>query len=243
MLTIYEQLYKHYGRQYWWPADSAFEIMVGAILTQNTAWTNVEQAISRLKQQGILAARRILKTPDARLADCLRPSGYFSIKTQRLKNFCRWYLDNGGFEALSRLDTGSLRQALLSVNGIGPETADDIVLYAFVRPVFVIDAYTRRIFTRLGLVDEGLAYEALRGVFEQGLTQELSQRNKTGKVTMSRVTRIYSEYHALIVAHGKDVCRPRPLCQDCCLLQQCRYYRGGNLGVDGRPLQVWFKNN
>jgi endonuclease-3 related protein len=225
LLATYEKLYRYYGRQYWWPAETTFEIMVGAILTQNTAWTNVEQAIARLRQHRALDARRILQLSDDGLAALLRPTGYFNLKTQRLKNFCRWYLDQGAYRTLAGLDTVSLRQALLSVNGIGPETADDMVLYAFERPVFVIDAYTRRIFGRLGLVDGTLAYEALRDVCEQTLRQALAQRNKSGRVQSARLTRIYNECHALIVVHAKEVCRPRPLCQHCCLQPHCSYYR------------------
>lgn len=225
MLATYEQLYSHYGRQHWWPAETAFEIMVGAILTQNTAWTNVEQAIVNLKQHGMLDAQRLLRAPDVRLGDWLRPSGYFNLKARRLKNFCRWYTENGGYEALNRLETNELRHELFSVNGVGPETADDILLYAFNRPVFVIDAYTRRIFTRLGIVDNGLSYEALRSLFEQSLYRSLSQRNKSGRIHQARLVRIFNEYHALIVMHGKDICRPRPLCQNCCLTQRCKRYK------------------
>jgi len=225
LLKTYKHLFKHYGSQHWWPADSTFEIMVGAILTQNTAWSNVEQAINNLKQQQALDARRILRVSDTSLASWLRPSGYFNIKTLRLKNFCRWYLDHGGFESLAGLDSQSLRHSLLSVNGVGPETADDILLYAFERPVFVIDAYTRRIFSRLGLVTEDMGYEALRALFESSLQQALSRANKSGRVQSRTLTRIYNEYHALIVNHGKAICRPKPLCQDCCLAPQCPYRR------------------
>ena len=195
--------------------------MVGAILTQNTAWTNVEKAIANLKQHKMLNARRLLQVSDDCLGTWLRPSGYFNLKTQRLKNFCRWYVDNGGHEVLSCLETSELRGSLLSVNGVGPETADDILLYAFARPVFVIDAYTYRIFTRLGILENKLKYEALRAMFEQSLHRSLSRRNKSGRVSRARLTRIYNEYHALIVLHGKDVCRSRPLCHNCCLSRRC----------------------
>ena len=141
-----------YGPQYWWPADSAFEVMTGAILTQNTAWTNVEQAIGNLKKHKKLSARSILGLKHEQLADLIRPSGYFNIKARRLKNYCNWYQESGEFTELNTRDTQVLRNALLKVNGVGPETADDILLYAFERPVFVIDAYTRRLFSRLGLI-------------------------------------------------------------------------------------------
>jgi endonuclease-3 related protein len=219
LLATYKRLYKHYGPQDWWPAETAFEVMVGAILTQNTAWSNVELAIANLKQHKALDAESILRVSDSRLGSWLRPSGYFNIKSRRLKNLCRWYLDYGGHETLAQLDTETLRHTLLAVNGVGPETADDILLYAFARPVFVIDAYTRRIFTRLGLIEESLGYEALRGMFEQ----DLLQTRKRGRRRQGTLVRLYNEYHALIVVHGKEICRPRPLCKNCCLAAQCRY--------------------
>ena len=223
LLATYERLYKHHGPQHWWPAGSAFEVMIGAILTQNTAWTNVERAIANLSQQRALDPGRILRVSETTLATWIRPSGYFNIKARRLKNFCHWYLDQGGYDALSRLDTASLRHALLSVNGIGPETADDIVLYAFDRPVFVIDAYTRRLFDRLGLIDGKQGYEALRAGFEEVLRQQLSQRSRSGRIRTLTLVRIFNEFHALIVIHAKDVCRSRPLCRDCCLARHCTY--------------------
>jgi len=223
LLSTYERLYRYHGPQHWWPAESAFEVMIGAILTQNTAWTNVERAIANLRQHQALDAGRILRVSATTLASWLRPSGYFNIKARRLKNFCRWYLDQGGYDQLSRLDTDKLRHALLSVNGIGPETADDIVLYAFDRPVFVIDAYTRRLFTRLALVDEKQGYEALRAGFEEDLRQQLSQRTRSGRIRPLTLVRLFNEYHALIVIHGKDVCRSRPLCSNCCLARHCPY--------------------
>ncbi|MDT8384842.1 MAG: endonuclease III domain-containing protein [Gammaproteobacteria bacterium] len=205
---VYKTLFSSYGHQHWWPGDSPFEIMVGAILTQNAAWINVERAIDNLKTHACLSPQKILATPAPQLAEWLRPSGYFNIKAQRLRNYCQWYVDAGGLTALSRCDTASLRQQLLSVNGVGPETADDILLYAFERPVFVIDAYTRRLFSRLQLLEHDAGYEALRQQFESGLKREAS---------------LYNEYHALIVRHVKQVCRKRPDCTVCCLFTQCPY--------------------
>lgn len=206
----YQKIFTHllhcYGPQAWWPADSPFEMMVGAILTQNTAWTNVERAISNLKALDCLDADRILRLDAGDLAECLRPSGYFNIKAKRLRNFCQWYLDQGGFDALSQHDDGCLRQGLLSVNGVGPETADDILLYAFRRPVFVVDAYTKRLFSRLGFMDKDLTYSQVQGLFHGELTREVS---------------LFNEYHALIVVHCKDVCKKRPLCDACCLKALC----------------------
>ncbi|OGI50097.1 MAG: endonuclease [Candidatus Muproteobacteria bacterium RIFCSPHIGHO2_12_FULL_60_33] len=203
---VYEWLFAANGHQRWWPGDSTFEIMVGAVLTQNTAWTNVERAISNLIQAKALSPEVIVRAHPRRLAAWLRPSGYFNIKAKRLKALCRWVMEQGGVKKLARLSTDQLRHALLDVHGIGPETADDILLYAFNRPVFVIDAYTRRIFARLGLIAGDEHYEALRGLFESEL--EFSAP-------------LFNEYHALIVAHGKDVCKKRPLCGNCSLAEAC----------------------
>lgn len=207
---VYSRLLKEYGPQNWWPGDSAFEIMVGAVLTQNTAWTNVERAIANLKQADALSAQAIVSAHPKRLAMWLKPSGYFNVKARRLRAFCVWYLAQGGFDALAQRDTATLRAQLLAVHGVGPETADDILLYAFGRPVFVIDAYTRRIFSRLGFVRGDESYEDLRAHFERALAPDVA---------------LYNEYHALIVVHGKDYCRPRPRCTDCVLRTGC----GGKL--------------
>ncbi|MGQ0658104.1 MAG: endonuclease III domain-containing protein [Chromatiales bacterium] len=209
MLTlraVYQRLFRRYGPQHWWPGDTSFEVMVGAVLTQHTAWINVERAIGNLISAGCLDAEKISRMPARRLARLLRPAGYFNVKAKRLQKFCRWYCSLGGYDALARLDTEALRHELLSVNGIGPETADDILLYAFHRPVFVIDAYTRRIFSRLGFVSSQESYERLRAVFEQGLRRDAP---------------LFNEYHALIVRHGKDICKTRPNCSQCCLARHC----------------------
>jgi len=203
---IYKKLLKYYGHQHWWPAETPFGVMVGAILTQNTAWTNVEHAITRLESRLCLTPQAILDAPLPQLAECLKPSGYFNIKAQRLRNYCQWYIDAGEFFQLSRTDTGTLRKQLLSVNGIGPETADDILLYAFERPVFVIDAYTRRTFSRLELLVGDANYETLRQQFETGLQTDVA---------------VFNEYHALIVRHAKDACKKRPDCRRCCLAHFC----------------------
>jgi len=206
LLTVYQQLFEHYGPQHWWPAESPFEVMVGAILTQNTAWSNVEMALANLVAHERLDATKIDATRSDHLANWLRPSGYFNVKAGRLKNFCRWYLDAGGFGPLSRLDTAQLRQALLSVNGVGPETADDMLLYAFERPVFVIDAYTRRLLARLHLFAGNESYDSLRIAIESALGPDVA---------------LFNEYHALIVRHAKEVCRPNPRCGHCVLLGDC----------------------
>jgi len=206
LLTVYHRLHTAYGPQHWWPGDSPFAVMVGAILTQNTAWSNVEKAIANLDAHGRLDAAKIVAARHERLANWLRPSGYFNLKARRLKNFCRWYLAAGGFSAIARMGTAELRLALLSVNGIGPETADDILLYAFERPVFVIDAYTRRLFSRLGLCAGTENYDTLRMAIESALGADVA---------------LFNEYHALIVHHARAVCRVRPRCSDCVLLRGC----------------------
>lgn len=206
--SVYQKLYKAYGPQDWWPADSRFEVMVGAVLTQNTAWINVERAINNLKQASALSVEAIVNSSHEQLADWIRPSGYFNIKATRLRNFSQWYGGCGGYDSLKRLKTSALRTALLSINGIGPETADDIILYAFSRKVFVIDAYTRRIFSRLGISDTGVQYDELQVLFEGALEKES--------------VKVFKEYHALIVMHGKDVCRVKPRCEKCCLLSCCK---------------------
>ena len=213
LLATYRSLLRTFGAQQWWPADSPFEVMVGAVLTQNTAWSNVERAIANLAGRGKLDAERILRARNDHLAGWLRPSGYFNIKARRLKNFCRWYLEQGGYRRLARMPTHRLRQSLLSVNGIGHETADDILLYAFDRPVFVIDAYTRRLFSRLGLVAGDEAYDDMRLAIEQCLGHDAA---------------LFNEYHALIVRHAKEHCRLKPRCSDCVLNVSCPSANAGS---------------
>lgn len=203
---VYKTLFAANGHQRWWPGDSAFEIMVGAVLTQNTAWTNVEKAITNLKKAKALTPQALAKAHPKKLAGWLKPSGYFNIKARRVKAMCQWLMAQGGVRRLARVSTPELRQALLAVHGIGPETADDILLYAFHRPVFVIDAYTRRIFQRLGLIAGKEDYEALRQLFENALDSDVQ---------------LFNEYHALIVIHGKGVCKKRPVCRNCCLAKHC----------------------
>ncbi len=206
---LYDRLYKHFGPQHWWPAETTFEVMVGAILTQNTAWTNVEKAIANLREANTLSVEAIITSKPAQLAEWLRPSGYFNIKAKRLQSFCRWYAEQGGLDALQKLDTETLRHALLTVHGVGAETADDMLLYAFERPVFVVDAYTRRLFTRLGLIKGDEGYEHLRHLVEEHFGH--------GK----RATKLFNELHALIVAHAKVFCLKRPRCKGCPLSRRC----------------------
>ncbi len=212
-LSVYRALSKQYGPQHWWPGDTPFEVMVGAVLTQNTAWSNVEKAITSLKQAKSLTAKKIAAMPAPTLAELIRSAGYFNVKAKRLQNFCNWFLQQGGESALRQWDDASLRHGLLSVNGVGHETADDMMLYAFERPVFVIDAYTRRLFSRLELVTGEEGYEVLRHSFETELSKKIIPGDE--QVTL------YNEYHALIVIHAKDVCRKKPRCSECCLRRQC----------------------
>jgi len=206
LLDLYRDMLSAYGAQQWWPADSAFEVAVGAILTQNTNWTNVERAIDRLRAANALTLSAILGMPPQRLAELIRPSGYYNIKAQRLRSLCEFLDRAGGLDALKAGPLDDARRALLSIKGIGPETADDILLYAMDLPVFVIDSYTRRLLARLGLAGGDESYEALRGGFERALPADVA---------------LFKQYHALIVEHAKVVCRKTPLCGSCCLQAAC----------------------
>lgn len=203
-----ERLLATYGTQAWWPADSAFEVMLGAILTQNTAWVNVEKALARLREVVDFEARAIAALPHDGLAAAIRPAGYFNVKARRLRSFCLWLEAQGGIPGLRGRPTSTLRADLLAVHGIGPETADDMLLYALERPVFVVDAYTRRIFGRLGYLAGDEAYEDVQALFQRELPERAD---------------LFQEYHALIVTHAKDACRTRPRCGVCCLRDVCLY--------------------
>lgn len=212
--SVYEALLEAYGPQGWWPAASRFEVCVGAVLTQNAAWGNVEQAIARLAEAGRLSLDGILDCSPERLGELIRPSGYFNVKARRLRNLCGFLARAGGLDEFARLPLSRQRSGLLGVNGIGPETADDIMLYALDRPVFVIDAYTRRLLQRLGLATGTESYETLRLGFEQALST--SDGTGTGQDVA-----VYNEYHALIVRHAKEACRKRPDCDVCVLRREC----------------------
>jgi endonuclease-3 related protein len=206
---IYDRLYARFGAQHWWPGDGAFQVIVGAILTQNTAWTNVEKALANLKRARLLNPARMRRAPTARLARLIRPSGYFNLKAKKLKAFTRYLFaaHRGRLARLFRLDIATLRAELLAVYGIGPETADSIILYAARKPVFVVDAYTRRIFARLGLSREGASYDELQRLFMEHLPRD---------------EKLFNEYHALLVTLGKNVCKKRaPNCSVCPLKEIC----------------------
>jgi endonuclease-3 related protein len=208
LLRIFDLLEAAYGPQYWWPGDTAFEVIVGAVLTQNTAWRNVAQAISNLREAGLLDLEALLQAESERVKALLAPAGYYNVKYDRLLNLLR-FLDGHGadLQAFRRVPLEELRSGLLGVKGIGLETADSILLYAFQRPVFVVDAYTRRLFSRLGQAwMQKASYDEVQTVF-----MELLPRDRG----------LYNEYHALIVVHSKDVCKKKPLCEVCCLRSIC----------------------
>jgi len=199
---IYKTLYSAFGPQRWWPGDTPFEIMVGAILTQNTNWGNVEKAIKNIKTGGALNSKSLHAMPHKKLASLIRPAGYFNIKAGRLKNFLAFFVNHykGSIKRMNAEETYSLREKLLNVNGIGPETADSILLYAFQRPVFVIDAYTKRMLERHNIVPVNAAYHELQELFQRTLPPDVQ---------------LFNEYHALFVRVGKEYCKPEPRCGKC----------------------------
>lgn len=204
---IYNKLHSYYGPQNWWPGDTDFEIMLGAILTQNTSWENVEKAITNLKPY--LDPYTIYEMEDKYLSELIRPSGFFNIKTNRIKNFLSWYKrKNFSIDNLRSMDTEMLRDELLNIKGIGRETADSIILYAVGKTIFVIDAYTKRLLSRLGF-SLPKEYDFIQGMFHRSLDFD---------------TYIFNEYHALIVIHGKTYCKSKPKCNDCFFNSFCNYY-------------------
>jgi endonuclease-3 related protein len=208
LLEIYERLHAAYGPQHWWPGDSAFEVIAGAILTQSAAWTNVDKALANLKAAGVLSPSGIAALPEVELAALIRPSGYFKAKARKLKAFVALLNERFGGDLARMLATPpeQLRPLLLATHGIGPETADSILLYAASQPAFVVDAYTRRTFSRLGVVPETDTYAGWQRLLMRGLPPD---------------AQLFNEYHALIVRHAKDVCRKRPLCGRCPLAEVC----------------------
>ncbi len=211
---IFDLLLGYYGPLHWWPAETPFEVCVGAILTQNTNWGNVEKAIANLKREGLLSAEALREVSEERLAGVIRPAGFFNVKSARLKEFVRWLFERhvGDLERMFAGDWRKLRDELLRVRGIGAETCDSILLYAGGKPSFVVDAYTRRLFSRLGLVSAAAGYEEVRALFMGHLPADVE---------------LFNEYHALIVEHCKVYCRKKPLCGDCFLRTLCPYPRHG----------------
>ena len=203
---IYHLLANHYGPTHWWPGDSPFEVAIGAILTQNTAWTNVVKAIDNLKKMRLLSPSRMHAVPVAELEAAIRSSGYYRQKTERLRLFCDFLLKryDGRMSRMAARPLAALRDELLALKGIGPETADDILLYACDKPIFVVDAYTARIFHRCGLTPERIGYAPLQQLVHEHVVPDVHR---------------YKEFHGLIVWTGKDFCRKEPRCHECPLAQ------------------------
>lgn len=202
LLAIYETLNAYFGDLRWWPGDSPFEVIAGAILTQNTAWRNVESVIVKLKSEGHLYPGGILTIDEKTLADLIRPAGYYNIKTRRLKSFIRFLYEeyNGDLDCMFAEDLWRLREKLLTVKGIGEETADSILLYAGNKPVFVIDAYTKRILLRHNIISADATYTEIQNLFMNNLPQSVP---------------LYNQYHALLVNTGKYFCTKNPRCDEC----------------------------
>jgi len=239
VLQYYRALFRVWGPQHWWPAETRFEVIVGAYLTQNTAWTNVELALVNLRKARVLGVKGIRKVSLRRLERLIRSSGYFRQKAARLKTFVHFLDENygGSLDRLFAQPTDRLREALLSLNGVGPETADSILLYAGNHPVFVVDAYTRRILDRHGILPEKTDYEEIRELFQRALAPMVQQReimpanvaplesgfrgaahspSAMSTATRTALVQVYNEMHGLIVGVGKNHCRKtKPACEEC----------------------------
>ncbi|MEC4676364.1 MAG: endonuclease III domain-containing protein [Nitrospirota bacterium] len=199
---IYKKLYTSFGPQHWWPGDTPFEVAVGAILTQNTNWGNVEKAIANLKNSDRLTPEDIDSMTVEELASQIRPAGYFNVKAKRLKHFIGFLMGrySGSMKKMKKEKLPAIRENLLSVNGVGPETADSIILYALEKPVFVIDAYTKRVLSRHNILDHDASYDEFQQLFRSELEEDV---------------RLFNEYHALFVRLAKENCRTRPQCAGC----------------------------
>ena len=202
LMEMFDHLMHHFGPQNWWPAETELEMMVGAVLTQNTNWKNVEKALNNLKRGDQLSLPKLSSLSIPALAELIRPAGYYNIKAKRLKNLIDLLVEHyqADLSLFLNGETRTLREDLLSVKGIGPETADSILLYAARRPVFVVDAYTHRILTRHGMTDEQASYHELQALFEDHLPDD---------------SPLFNEFHALLVKTGKEYCRKKPLCHLC----------------------------
>jgi endonuclease-3 related protein len=202
LMKIYQKLYQAFGSRHWWPGETSFEVMVGAILTQNTSWRNVEKAIQRLKENGILNPEGVYHLKKSQLAPLIRSSGYYRIKADRLKSFVDFLFGEygGDLKRMKRERLAELREKLLGVKGIGPETADSILLYGLKKPIFVVDAYTKRILSRHGMISEKASYEEVQKLFMDHLPPG---------------EKLFNEYHALFVHLGKTVCGKSPKCNIC----------------------------
>ncbi|NLU11173.1 MAG: endonuclease III domain-containing protein [Tepidanaerobacter acetatoxydans] len=209
LVKIYDKLLEAFGPQHWWPADDDFEIIVGAILTQSVSWKNVEKAIDNLKAEGLLSLDAVLAVDKDKLAALIKSTMYYNQKALKLKNFCRYIKQNYGGDIYSLFEKSipNMRAELLSIKGIGPETADSIILYAAEKPIFVVDAYTRRIFSRLGFLPDDAKYSQMQDFFMSNLPSDVN---------------LFNEYHALIVRLGKDYCKnKKPLCNECPVKNHC----------------------
>jgi len=202
LMQIYEILYRSFGPMHWWPGETPFEVMVGAILTQNTSWKNVEKAIDRLKENGLLSSTKIRRLRRNQLASLIRSSGYYRIKAERLKAFVNFLFEHydGNLNRMRKEEIKTLREKLLRVKGIGPETSDSILLYGLKKPIFVVDAYTQRVLSRHGLISERAPYEEVQNLFMDHLPLD---------------EKLFNEYHALLVHLGKNVCKKSPECDIC----------------------------
>lgn len=199
---IYDRLLARFGPQHWWPGQSPFEVLVGAVLAQNTSWKNVARAVENLREAGLLEARALANLRQEELEELIRPAGYFRLKAGRLKNLVRFVVERyaGSLEAMFATDMTTLRQELLGVNGIGPETADSILLYAGARPTFVVDTYTHRVLKRHGWIEFEADYHAVQEHFESRLEADPA---------------LFNEFHALLVRVGNEHCRKTPRCDGC----------------------------
>ncbi|MGI5926867.1 MAG: endonuclease III domain-containing protein [Thermacetogeniaceae bacterium] len=210
LMEIYNKLFEYFGPRHWWPADTALEMIIGAILTQNVSWRSAAAAIDNLKREGILSIEGILSCDPVSLAALVRPARYHNQKAKKLQSFCHVIAEEFGGELafLLSLDMETLRKKLLSIYGIGPETADCIILYAAEKPIFVVDAYTRRIFSRLGFFPEKISYDQMQRFFMSHLPRD---------------TALYNEYHAQIDALGNQTClKSRPRCGECPVAEHCQ---------------------
>jgi endonuclease-3 related protein len=205
LMDVHDRLLATFGPQAWWPGETPFEVIVGAVLVQNTAWRNVERAIANLREAGVMSPRALYALTPEELAELIRPAGYYQVKAKRLRNLLRLIVEryDGSLDAMFCTHLATLREELLGVSGIGPETADAILLYAGNLPTFVVDTYTHRILARHGWIGYDATYHEIKDYFESGLPAD---------------ARLYNEYHALLVRLGKDYCRKTgPKC-DCCPL-------------------------
>ena len=221
LTEVYRRLLAAYGPQHWWPGETAFEVIVGAILTQSAAWTNVEKALANLKAAGVLTPVGLHMLDEDEIARLIRPSGYFNAKARKLKAFIEMLhsRSGGNLEALLALPMAELRGLLLATHGIGPETADSVVLYAAGQSTFVIDAYTRRMFSRIGVQPD-----PARGAAHPEVSKGEAGYDRWQRLFMEALpadAAVFNEYHALIVAHGKAVCRKEPQCGECVLREVC----------------------